>query len=554
MIGFLRRANKKPVKQRGTGGPGKAPVPSDFIEISKRLEDNEAYLRREFANITDIVFREFYVGKNRCLAVWFKGMIDNRVSRDLFHSLMLDLPPEDLREVPGRELADYLNKHFLPFYSTARVTDLAEIKRWVLMAKLVMLIDGCPVGLMLEAEHTPTRNVSEPVVESTVAGPRDGFVESLLVNTALIRKRLGDAKLKSENFILGRRSNTLVTLMYIEELANPKILEEVRQRINRIDIDSLSDSSYLKELIQDRRFSLFPLMKNTERPDRVVADLLEGRFALIVNGTPQVLTAPTLFVEFLQTSDDYYLNPTVAWMIRILRYLALNIAAGLPAIYIALTTYHQEMIPIPLIFTIAGARETVPFPAYFDALFLLLIFELLWESSIRLPRVVGAAINIVGALVLGQAAIQAGLVSPFLVIVIAATVISNFSLGSGYELASGLRLIRIVFMTAAAVLGFYGISLIYLALLVHLTGLRSFGVPYLEPWAPSRWRELKDTVYRAPRWGVTERPALIAGEDLTRSAAPGPSPPPAGSRRSGSGKDSPPSKKGGEGNKWNRAK
>lgn len=531
MVRFLRENRRKSKKKKGAdSGPKQVPLPHDFKEISSLLEENEAYLRQEFSNTTDIVFREFFAGKTRCLAVWVDGLINNRVSHDIFHSLMLDAPREEIDRAPAGELTDYLNKRFLPFYSTARVVDLVELKRWVLMAKMIMLVDGCPVGLMIDAENTPMRSVAEPVIESSVAGPHDSFVESIRMNTALIRSRLGDGGLKSENFILGRRTNTLVTLMYVEDLANPKIVEEARRRVRRVDLDGMLDSSYLKEQIQDMPYTLFPLIKNTERPDKVVADLLEGRFALIVDGSPQVLTAPSIFIEFLQISDDYYLNPIVFWLVRLMRYTALFIATMLPAIYVALTTFHQEMLPIPLVFSIAGARETVPFPAYLDVLLMLVIFELLWESSIRLPRVVGAAINIVGALILGQAAVQAGFVSPALVIVVAATAISNFALGSSYDLASGIRLTRLAFLTASAVMGFYGISMTFLAFMIHLASLRSFGVPYMEPLAPLRFQEMKDLVYRAPWWNMTTRPELIAGTDATRSDTPPPSPPPAGKR------------------------
>lgn len=456
------------------------------------------------------------MGKTRCLASWVDGVINNRVSHDLFRSLMLDAPQDVISKIPDRDLIDYLNQHLIPFYATARVTDLVEIRRWILMAKMILLVDGCPIGLMLDAESPPVRSISESINESVVMGPRDSFVESLRMNTALIRGRLGDANLKSENYILGRRSNTLVTLMYIEGVARPEPLQEARRRISRVDIDGLLDSSYLKSFIQDRPYTLFPLMKSTERPDKVVADLLEGRFAIIVEGSPQVLTAPSVFVEFVQAAEDYYQNPLVVWAIRSLRYLALFISLTLPAIYVALTTYHQEMIPIPLIFSIAGARETVPFPAYIDALLLLLIFELLWEAGIRLPRVVGGAVSIVGALILGQAAVQAGLVSPTLVIVVAGTAIANFSMGSGYELASAIRLIRVIMLTCGAILGFYGIVLALLALMLHLAGLRSFGVPYSEPWMPLVFSEMRDALYLSPRWALKQRPSLIAGDEVKR--------------------------------------
>lgn len=524
MLRIFSRLNRK-AKKIASSGPKQVPKPHVYRELSGSLADNEAYLRQEFANVSDIIFKKFYAGEIELLAVWFDGMINNRVSHDIFRALMLDMPKGQLLDVPYKKRAEFLNQRFLPFYDTLQVTDLVEIKRWILMSKLVLLVEGCPVGLMVDAQNAPQRPISEPVIEPSVVGPHDSFVENLRVNTAVIRSRLGDAKLKSENYIIGRRTNTLVTLMYIADIANPKIVEEARQRLGRIDIDGVLDSSYIKELIQDRAYTLFPIMKSTERPDKVVADLLEGRFAIVVDGSPQVLIAPSLFMEFLQATDDYYINPTAVWFIRSLRYLSVFIATNLPGIYVALITFHQEMIPIPLVFSIAGTRELVPFPAYFDSLFLLIVFELLWESSIRLPRVVGAAINIVGALILGQAAVQSNLVSPTLVIVIAISAVANFTLGSGYELALAVRVIRLAILTAGGVLGFYGIALTSLAFLIHMASLRSFGVPYFEPFAPLNLKEIKDTLYRSPRWGVEDRPALIAGDDLTRIKTPPPSPP-----------------------------
>ena len=515
-------------KERYNTGPEQVPYPHEFLEISPDLAENEKFLRQEFDKTTDIVFREFYMGGIRCLAVWVDGLINKRVSHDLFRALMLDVEPERLKKLPTGERLDYINKHHLPFYATLRVIDLIELRRWILMHKLILLMDGSSTGLVLDAEDTPVRGISEPTLEAVVSGPRDAFVESLRLNTALIRARLGDARLKSENFILGRRSNTLVTLMYVEDLARPEIIEEVRSRMGRIDTDAVWDTYQIKEFIHDRRYTLFPLIKETERPDKAAADLLEGRFAIIVDGSPQVLTAPSVMVEFFQSSEDYYLNPFLTTGLRILRYIGLFIACTGLGLYVAVTTFHQEMLPIPLVFSVAGARETVPFPAIIEALLMLVVFELLVEAGIRLPQVVGGAVNIVGALIIGQAAVQAGIVSPILVIIIAATAISNFAVSSNYQFASILRFIRLLFLITAGSLGLYGMALALLCLLIHMAGLTSFGVPYLAPLAPRDQAAMTDVFYRAPKWQIGSRPHFIAGSDLTRdnSQPPGATPEP----------------------------
>lgn len=492
------------------------PYPHEFLEISPDLAENEKFLRQEFEKTTDIVFREFFMGDIRCLAVWVDGLINSRVSHDLFRALMLDLEPDRFNKVPAAERLEWVNKHHLPFYATLRVIDMIELRRWIVMHKLVLLMDGSPSGLVLDAEDTPMRGITEPTLESVVSGPRDAFVESLRMNTALVRARLGDVRLKSENFILGRRSNTLVTIMYVEDLARPDVIEEVRSRMDRIDTDAIWDVYQIKEFIHDRRTTLFPLIKETERPDKVAADLLEGRFAIIVDGSPQVLTAPSVMVEFLQSAEDYYLNPIIATGLRILRYLGLFTACTGLGFYVAVTTFHQEMLPIPLVFSVAGTRETVPFPAVIEALFMLVIFELLVEAGVRLPRVVGGAVNIVGALIIGQASVQAGIVSPILVILIAATAIANFAVSSDYQFASVLRFVRLLFLIAGASLGLYGMSLVLLCLLVYMAELKSFGVPYLTPLAPRLAGGMTDVVYRAPKWQMKSRPGFITGNDLTR--------------------------------------
>lgn len=493
------------------------PLPHDFKSISPDLKQVEAYFREVFSRTTDIVFREFYLGDIRCLAIWIDGLTNIRISHDLFRALMLDVDPHSLRGVPPQERIKFINHHLLPFYATIQVEDLIELQRWIMLSKLVLLIDGCPMGLVLDAEATPIRSITEPVLESVVMGPRDAFVESMRVNTALIRSHLGDTRLKSELFIIGRRSTTTVTLMYIEDIANPDVIAEVRKRLAHIDIDAILGSSVIIDLIQDKPYSLFPLMKKTERPDKVVADLLEGRFAIITDNTPMVVTAPSVFVEFMQTAEDYYVNPIISGMIVLLRYMALVISTSFPAIYVAIAAYHAELIPIPLVFSVAGARETVPFPSFVEALLIMIIFELLVEAGIRLPRVVGGAVNIVGALILGQAAVQAGLVSPFLVIIIAATAISNFVLGSGYQLMQAVRVIRFVALVAAQVLGLYGITLVFLWLLIYMAGLSSFGVPYLYPLAPWNTKEIVNAITR-PNWlYIDRRPDLIATGDKERN-------------------------------------
>lgn len=522
----ISSANKQIDSNQGTtDSPPKQRPSTDLREISTDLVANAAYLRHEFTNCADINFRNFYITDIECLMLWVDGLINEQLVQNIFQVLMLDIVGKHIPKRSGHNLAEYMNQHFVPHYSTDLVIHLSELKRWIMMSKLILLFDGCPVAIMLDAGSTPVRSITEPTLEASLAGPRDCFVELLRTNSALIRSKLGDSRLKCENFILGRRSVTLVNLMYIEDVAQSCVIEEVRQRIRRIDIDAILDSTYLKELIQDKPLSLFPLMKNTERPDKVVADLLEGKFALIVDGSPMVLTAPCVLAEFLQAADDHYNNPMVVWFIRFVRYVSLFTATTLPGAYVAVTTFHQEMIPIPLVFSIAAAHQFIPFPSAIETIIMVFILEMMVETGVRLPRIIGPIGSMVGALIMGQIAIMAGFISSSVAIVVAAAAISNFILGAGYALASPIRLIRFAILLSGGILGLYGINLVILALLIHLASLRSFGIPYLAPFAPLIWQDMRDIIYRAPRWALILRPSQTTGDNVRRSNTKKPSPP-----------------------------
>ncbi|MED4797818.1 spore germination protein, partial [Priestia megaterium] len=262
--------------------------------------------------------------------------------------------------------------------------------------------------------------------QTVVRGPRDSFTETLRTNTALIRRRIKSPKLWIESQQIGEFTKTDIALVYIDGIADEQVIQEVKERLSKIDIDGILESGYIEELIQDEDYTPFPTMHNTERPDSVAAGLLEGRIAILVDGTPFVLMVPALFIQFFQAAEDYYQRADISTLIRLMRYMAFFLALLTPSAYIALTTFHQEMLPFALLISIAAQREGVPFPAIIEAFIMEITFEILREAGVRLPRAVGSAISIVGALVLGEAAVQAGLVSPAMVIVVSITAISNF--------------------------------------------------------------------------------------------------------------------------------
>ena len=304
--------------------------------------------------------------------------------------------------------------------------------------------------------------------------------------------------------------------MYIKGIANDKIVAEVKERLNRINIDSILGSGYIEQLIEDQTWTTFPTTYHSERPDTVTSHLLEGRVAIIVDGTPFVITVPAIFIQFFQAADDYYSRFDISTGVRLLRILAFLIAIIGPSVYIAATTFHQEMIPTTMAIAIAAQRENVPFPAFVEALIMEVVFEILREAGLRLPRAVGQAVSIVGALVIGQAAVQAGFVSPVMVIVVSITAIANFSTPV-FAMAIAARLIRFVLMGLASLLGFYGVMLGIMFMTIHLCSLRSFGIPYMMPIAPFNLSNQQDAFVRFPIWAIKNRPMFISKGNMKRT-------------------------------------
>ncbi|GAB6876475.1 spore germination protein [Thermaerobacter litoralis] len=380
----------------------------------------------------------------------------------------------------------------------------------LLTGHAVLCLEGQRQVWAFEVRSFRQRAVQEPEAERLVRGPRDGFVENVEVNVALVRQRLVTPRLVVRVYRLGDVARTRVVLLFIEGLTPPHLVTEVERRLARVRSDSLLDSGQLEQWLEDRPHSPFPQLMETERPDRVVANLLAGRIALFVDGSPFAIIAPALFSQFYQSPEDYYQRWVIASLIRLIRVLSMALALLMPALYIAFVSFHPEMIPTPLAVLLAAMRGGVPFPAIGEALLLETAVEILREASIRLPGPIGPAISIVGGLIIGEMTVSAGLVSPAMVIVVAVTTIGSFA-SPTYSAAIALRILRYPLMLAASVFGLYGVVIGLILIVVHLADLESFGVPYLYPYTPPRSiKELRDTLVRAPL------PAVQRGEGATR--------------------------------------
>lgn len=322
----------------------------------------------------------------------------------------------------------------------------------------------------------------------------------------MLRRKIHNPNLVFEQMIIGKRTHTLVCLAYVQGVAPPDLVQEVRRRLKLITINDILESGYIEELIEDAPFSPFVTVGNSEKPDRVAARILEGRVAVLVDGTPFALTVPYLFIEGFHAAEDYYSRPYFASLVRLVRFIAYGLTLLAPGVYVALESFHPEHIPTPLVITMASAVEGTPFPAVVEALIMVTVFELLREGGIRLPAAIGPALSIVGALIIGDAAVKAGLIGAPMVIVVAITALSSFLVVPHTD---AVTLLRFGLIIMAGFLGIYGVGVGLIAILIHLCSLRSFGLSYLSPIVPISWPQLKDTFIRAPlRSLVNRRPAI----------------------------------------------
>lgn len=492
-------------------------------QFSKSFTHNISLIKSYLDKSDDIVFRTLNIStlpSLKATLVFIENLVDNKV----LESSVLAPLTHGLAERSTDERA-YLFKHIeaifesvFPNMEIAKVKDSKSAVENILLGNGILITEGYPYTISFNLAKGANREYAEPMTEKVVKGPQSGFVEDISVNTAMIRKRLKSPNLVIKELKIGRESRTVVRVGYMDNIADSNIVEELFRRLEKIDVDGIVGSSEIEEYINDAPTSLFQTTFFTERPDRVQAMLLEGRVVIVCEETPFAIVVPAIISDFFISSEDYYITPFFATFNRLISYLGALIVLFLPATYIALTTYHQESIPTRLALTLAGTRAGVPYPAFVEALLMEISFEALRQAGVRLPTHVGQAVSIVGALIIGQAAVEAGLVSPAVIIVVAATAIFSFTLPySNFSLI--LRLLRFVFMILAAILGIYGILAGAMLLLFNLMSLRSFGVPFMLPFAPFAFEEMKDWVIRVPHWNITKRSSHIASENLQKKAS-----------------------------------
>lgn len=477
-------------------------------DLSEQLDDNLQNLKELLEKCSDAVTREFLIGSEvtvKAAMLYFDGMIDRQeIEEHLLRPLLrLKAEPKSLTEESRAHFIELSIQQLLPMGEIKTLSTLEAVCDHITAGDTVLLIDGHKQGIVVGTRSWQGRSINSPENESTIWGPKEGFTETLRFNTAQLRRRLKSTDFKIEAMSIGRISKTNVVVCYIEDIAPESLVSEIRRRLEIIDIDAILDTGYLEEYISDEKFSIMAQVEYTEKPDRICGHLLEGRVAILVDGSPMAMVVPTSFPQFLNAGEDYYQNFIAASLLRVGRFIAFFIALLLPSVYVAVVTYHQEMIPLSLYLTLVAARQGVPFPAAIEALMLELTFELLREAGLRLPRAIGPAVSIVGALIIGDAAVQAGLVGTPMVVVVAFTGIASFVTPS-YNAGLMVRILRFGMLLLAATLGFFGIIMGLLILAVRMTSLSSLGQPYLSPIAPFNLAQISDILIRRP-WSLNSK-------------------------------------------------
>lgn len=507
MVRYRYRQRKK--EQQNTSNE------SFSIELFKELDQNIENLHKMLDSPGDLNVREFTVGETntKCAIVYIDGLID----RDLVQNTLLENFQNKMKKQQGADETDLLDKIYQEFISISKIEKgktIDDVSNGILSGSVVFYLDGIDTVLVIDAKGGETRSIEQPVTETLVRGSRSSFVENIGTNLSLVRRYIRDPNLRFKTHQIGRRSKQNLVVAYVDGIVNPEILKEVNRRLQTIDIDDAPGTGYIEQWIEDSFLSPFPQILETERPDMVSAALLQGKVAILLDGTPFVLFAPTTMSDAFKSPEDYYERWLYGTLLRVLRYFGAFLALILPALYISLVSFHQGLLPTKLAISIAASREGVPFSPVVEAILMVVTLELLQEAGIRLPTPIGQTIGIVGGLVLGQAAVQAGIVSPIMVIVIALTAIAAYATPT-FSFGITLRILRFAFLFAAAIFGLYGIILVYIMINIHMVNLSSFGVPYSTPFAPTMLRDFKDLVLRAPRTMLTERQEYLQAEDET---------------------------------------
>lgn len=513
MFKFISKKKKQKIVEEKINGLF---PPQERGKISKQYQKNLTYLKGVFENHDLIGFREISAGKEGIIQVCLvscDGLINSEIIDNHLIRPLMEMESETVRTIS----ADTLLSNVFQVLSVTKTTDYNEIIEGISSGETLVLIDGISEALLFDTKGFETRSVTEPEGEKILSGPREGFTEALVKNLAMVQRKLKSENLKMRYYKLGKKTKTKLCIAYLDGVIKPEVLSELYARLESIDIDGVLDANYINELIRDGAWSTFRSIGYTERPDIVTAKLLEGRAAIFVDGTPVVLTLPYLFIENFQSNEDYYLSFYFTSFSRFLRIIGFVLTTMLPGLYIAIVAFHQEMLPAPLLISVAIERSNVPLPAALEAVIMLVVFEILRETAVRMQVNVGQALSIVGALVVGQAAVEARLVAAPMLIVVAMAGITSLLIP---KMNASILIIRFGILLLSSSFGFLGVTIGCAVLLIHILDLHSFGVWQLTPDRQLCYQNIKDTIFRAPWDQMLLRPLGLTGNTRRQKRKP----------------------------------
>ncbi|HZK34792.1 MAG TPA: spore germination protein [Bacillota bacterium] len=493
---------------------GTDPLSADNISLV--LMQNRQRIEQEFnmPKNKDVIIRDIRIGKDtEAFIVFVEGMADSTTIKDF---ILRPLMTDNHFENSGNECdINYIMENVLSANQVDKASTYDEVISQVLNGLTALFIQDCHEGILIESRGFEKRSVEQPVTETVISGPHEAFTENLRTNLTLVRKIIKNKNLITEMLPIGKTNNSDCGIMYIDGIANTKIVDEVKRRIKSIDIDFIMGSGMLNQLIEDHPLAIFPQILTTERPDRTASFLMEGKVIFICDGTPYASAVPVTFFHMFHSSEDSFMRWQYGTFIRLIRVMAFFLAMFLPGFFIALTLYHAEMVPTELLLAIERSRENVPFPVIAEILMMEVAFELIREAGIRVPDVIGHTLGIIGALILGQSAVAANLVSPLLVIIVSITGLGNFAMPN-YYLGVAIRILKFLFIFLGFFAGFYGISIGIFIIGGMACSMKCFGVPYFAPVAP-KTKVNPDVIIRQPIWKQRMRPDLLNSPNQKRA-------------------------------------
>lgn len=485
--------------------------------LSSNIEKNIAEFKDACKDCDDIVMTRMQLGSEAQISC-FIAYVEVAVSSILVEGTVLGRLLNQIWNLPKEEFYEHIEKNGFGVSDVKVLPTMVEAIDAMMAGNAILLIDGYDKIVKISSKGYPNMGVPKAEIEKVIKGSKEGFSDSVKVNTSLIRKRIRDTRLKVKEQRFGVRSKTTTALVYMEDLVHPDLLANIQERLESFDVDGVLDTGIIEQLTEDAWYSPFPQFQSTERPDKAAMAVLEGRVVIVSDNSPSALILPTSYNGFFQTSDDYYNRFQMVTFIRVLRYIAGALAMFLPGLYLAVTNFHTQVLPTNLILSFAAARKGVPFPSVVEILILELAFELLREAGLRMPGPIGSTVGIVGGLIIGQAAVTANLVSPIIVVLVALTALSSLSIPND-EFSTAFRLAKFMMIFLCAALGIYGLVLGVFILITHLSKLKSFGYPYLSPFVAADingFQDKRDAFFRYPTFMLKKRPIYTKRNARTR--------------------------------------